>query len=291
MALNNELLRVQGFAQGASQAVLQLVLLLEAAQELTAVKGSIYHIMQTFIELQYKEASVVKTDGIFSATLLLLSISTSLTIMMVSNLPMKNPEDFKSAAYKPKTRLFIGLRMVSSFGSRTISLAVLFSTCKCVVADVTLSTSPVLISHLIPSLILIIPRLFFTLVEYIVTRVRVHRQRSRDSDLEAMHPTKTPNLLDILISYVATIFIPFSDPVWVFWYTSCETIAFIVFGIVGEAVVPETRNSCLGIPIGVTVLVLFLILFFIVPCVVPAVNRKVKKRRRQAVQEQFARQT
>lgn len=91
--LSQSFLRVQGFAQGAPQAVVQLVVLLEESGDV----------------------------GWMKVVLLGTSIITSLTIIMISNLPLKTDELFensrpKPAAYNPYTRVFIGLRMVSSFG-------------------------------------------------------------------------------------------------------------------------------------------------------------------------------
>ena len=84
--------RVQGFFQSAPQATLQLVILMETIHEVTLGQGC----------------------------LILISIGLSLAIMTIANLPGR--EDMLEDAVRrgislPSTsRIFLGVRMISSFG-------------------------------------------------------------------------------------------------------------------------------------------------------------------------------
>lgn len=118
-------------------------------------------------------------------------------------------------------------------------------------------------SHAIPLSLLLLPRLVMTITEYTLSKLSKH----------AAAPQKFG---DILISYIATVFIHFSDPVWVFWYVSVETVCFVVFGVVVEGVL---GSECLPISVGVVCLVVFVFLFWVVPCVVPVIRRFIKRRR------------
>lgn len=249
-------LRVQGLAQCAPQAVLQLIVLLEELHSISWLKS----------------------------TLLLISIQTNLTIMMVSNLPLKIDASPKPAAYNPYTRLFIGLRMVSSFGSRCLAVSIFFSASRCNLPQL-ISASP-FISHLVPLSILLIPRLIFTIFDYTFTKIRMTRQHQRNlqqqmSDLEAIDPSapvpRKTRFSDILLGYIATVFIPFGDPLWIFWYVSLESLAFMLFGLAGDIF---SGGDCFGVVVGAIVLATFLVLFGIVPCVVPVISDRVKTRSR-----------
>jgi hypothetical protein len=214
------LLRIQSFFQSAPQAAFQLILLMES----------------------------LETIGTGKATVTILGIVSSLAVMTVSNVPYRN-EKSPPPPYGMRQRLFIGSRMFCSFGSRAMSVAYLF-----MAWDFLVRPSR---SAYIALIILIVPRLLITVIDY-ARRVKLRR--------------KSVKFSSILIGYFATILIPMSEPVWVFYYIWIETSLFITFGVI----VGFWTGHLSPLVNGVYV-VGFLVSFILVPVIIPLAKKSLKK--------------
>jgi len=88
---SQNLSRIQGFFQSAPQAALQLVILMETTGDMTFGKG----------------------------LLTISSVFLSLMVMTIANLPGRSDmveTSVRKGIYNPVSRIFLGIRMISSFG-------------------------------------------------------------------------------------------------------------------------------------------------------------------------------
>ncbi|CAL8128161.1 unnamed protein product [Orchesella dallaii] len=230
--LSRSFLKVYSFACSAPIAVLQLINLIVLVEE--------------------------HGHGV-TETVLVLTVILNLTTMMVGNLPGKyeNSDELPKAAYIPGSRVFVGLRMSSSFGSRTMSLAYLFVCFKCIGENFLNLQQE--ISYLIPLALVLVPRFVITIVQYVVGRCK--------------GKTRPKRFTSVLIGYIATVFFPFGDPPWVFWYIHIETFVFALFGVISFFIVECGVNGIFNSGY----FVLFLVLYFVVPCLIPYLRHRVNK--------------
>ncbi|CAG7830902.1 unnamed protein product [Allacma fusca] len=238
--------KTQSVFQAAPQATIQLLLFIHSLNE-----GSI---------------------GLFKGFISVTNIILSIMVMTNSSLPSK-AEDFdqvKKIGHTPKQRLYIGIRMFSSFASRIMAVAALFSCLRCLFGpEYNFSAAVLSLS------ILVVPRVICSLVDFI--RQIIIGRRARD-------PAGFPRIacFDVFLGYMATILFPVGDPIWIFWYIWAETVIFIMVNNV-----TGWSKRCLNGGLNATYTGGFLVLFIIIPIVVPYVRSTAKRRRARRMQRFF----
>jgi hypothetical protein len=156
--------------------------------------------------------------------------------------------------------------ITTPIASRCMAITYLLVGCRCLLEP---DTSSAFTSTVIALTLLIIPRLVFSLTDYLTVnktnkRNLEHYREQPEVGLSSSHPISKTLFLDVFVGYLATIFIPVGDPLWLFWYLWCEAGIFIIFGNVAGM-----TNDCFDHVLNVLFSGIFFVVFVMIPLVIP----------------------
>ena len=124
---------------------------------------------------------------------------------------------------------------------------------------------------------ILFPRLLFACIDYFYHWDRV--RRGRDSVQSGRL-----SCCGTFTGYMATVFFPMSDPIWIFWFIWIETSVFILWGNIATWSVSPACLSTLGNGLYTGI---FFLLFLIIPICLPYARASLKRNRMRKLEKFF----